>query len=94
MAMFEHVGWKTEKYRYYDETSRGLDFEGFVADVKAAPRGSVFVVHSVGHNPTGCDPTTEQWMDLAKLFKDMDHFAFIDSAYLGFVSGNMVKDRR
>ena len=38
----------------------GLDINGMLKDLSAAPVGSVFVLHTVAHNPTGVDPTHEQ----------------------------------
>ena len=45
------------KYRYYDAKRNGLDFEGYLADLEAAPEGSVIILHACAHNPTGVDPT-------------------------------------
>lgn len=33
------------------------------------------------HNPTGVDPTPEQWQQISKLMMDRSHFAFFDMAY-------------
>jgi aspartate/tyrosine/aromatic aminotransferase len=33
-----------------------------LADIKAAPKGSVFMLHGCAHNPTGVDPTIDQWV--------------------------------
>ena len=49
-----------ETYRYWDHKTRGLDFTGMMADLKAVPEGSVILLHAVAHNPTGVDPTKEQ----------------------------------
>ncbi len=46
-----------------------------------APNGSVFLLHACAHNPTGVDPTPEQWKTLSKLFLEKNHFAFFDNAY-------------
>ena len=48
---------------------------------------SVIVLQSSSQNPTGCDPTTAQWHQLAQTFKARSHFAYFDAAYLGFVPG-------
>ncbi|KAK8845535.1 hypothetical protein IAR55_006250 [Kwoniella newhampshirensis] len=92
--VFIHAGWKTQSYRYYNPVSRSLDFDSLTQDVRSAPAKSIFVLHAVGHNPTGCDPSSEQWQALAQLFEENDHFAFFDCAYQGFVSGSFEQDRR
>jgi hypothetical protein len=33
------------------------------------------------HNPTGVDPTPEQWAQISKLMLEKNHFAFFDMAY-------------
>ena len=44
-AIFSDAGvpWKT--YRYFDPNTTGLDFAGMVADIEAAPDGSVILLH-------------------------------------------------
>lgn len=32
-------------YRYFDPKTVGLDFEGLMDDIRAAPEGSVIVLH-------------------------------------------------
>ncbi|KAJ4153337.1 hypothetical protein LMH87_009827 [Akanthomyces muscarius] len=91
-AVFTDAGLKVEQYRYYNKDTIGLDFEGMVADIKAAPKGSVFLFHACAHNPTGVDPTQEQWKQLSQITKEQGHFAFFDMAYQGFASGNIDQD--
>lgn len=52
-------------YRYYREETCLLDFEGLIADLEAAPEGSAVVLHACAHNPTGVDPSPEQWARIA-----------------------------
>ncbi|KAI1453156.1 aspartate aminotransferase [Annulohypoxylon moriforme] len=91
-AVFSDSGLKVEQYRYYDKNTIGLDFEGMLADIKAAPKGSLFLFHACAHNPTGVDPTPEQWKEISDVVKAQGHYAFFDMAYQGFASGNTDKD--
>ncbi|KAL8380815.1 hypothetical protein RB595_005214 [Gaeumannomyces hyphopodioides] len=91
-AVFNHSGLKVEKYRYYNKDTIGLDFEGLVADVKAAPKGSIFLFHACAHNPTGVDPTQEQWREIEAAVKEAGHYVFFDMAYQGFASGDVDRD--
>jgi aspartate aminotransferase len=91
-AVFKDSGLSVEKYRYYNKDTIGLDFDGMVADIKGAPKGSVFLLHACAHNPTGVDPTEEQWREISKAVKAGEHFAFFDMAYQGFASGDTDKD--
>lgn len=79
-------------YRYWDAKTRQIDFDGFVADLKNAPEGAVIILHACAHNPTGCDPTKEQWVKLADVIEEKKLFPFFDSAYQGFASGDPVHD--
>ncbi|KAH8811549.1 glutamate oxaloacetate transaminase 2 [Xylogone sp. PMI_703] len=91
-AVFKDSGLSVEKYRYYNKDTIGLDFEGMVADIKGAPKGSIFLLHACAHNPTGVDPTPEQWKEISDAVKAGEHYAFFDMAYQGFASGDADKD--
>ncbi|WZY92809.1 hypothetical protein YC2023_065138 [Brassica napus] len=81
-------------YHYYHPETKGLDFKGLMDDVKNAPEGSFFLLHACAHNPTGVDPTEEQWREISQLFKAKNHFAFFDMAYQGFASGDPARDAK
>ncbi|KAK7978794.1 aspartate aminotransferase [Apiospora saccharicola] len=91
-AVFKDAGLEVEKYRYYNKDTIGLDFEGMVSDIKNAPKGSIFLFHACAHNPTGVDPTAEQWKEISSVVKSSGHYAFFDMAYQGFASGDTNKD--
>jgi len=61
-------------------------------DIGNAPDKSVILLHACAHNPTGCDPSHEQWKEIASLIQKKQHIAFFDSAYQGFASGDAEKD--
>ncbi|RAL59643.1 hypothetical protein DID88_006502 [Monilinia fructigena] len=60
--------------------------------IQNAPDKSIILLHACAHNPTGVDPTQEQWKELAALLKQKQHFPFFDCAYQGFASGDLAKD--
>eukprot|EP00200_Dunaliella_tertiolecta_P004670 CAMPEP_0202353988 /NCGR_PEP_ID=MMETSP1126-20121109/9505_1 /ASSEMBLY_ACC=CAM_ASM_000457 /TAXON_ID=3047 /ORGANISM="Dunaliella tertiolecta, Strain CCMP1320" /LENGTH=428 /DNA_ID=CAMNT_0048946399 /DNA_START=70 /DNA_END=1356 /DNA_ORIENTATION=- len=86
----EGVEWKY--YRYFDAETVGLDFQGMMADLEAAPEGSIVLLHGCAHNPTGIDPTPEQWTQIAQLCQRKGHLPFFDVAYQGFASGSLDQD--
>lgn len=91
--MFLNAGFKeAREYRYWHEEKRALDIEGLLEDLRNAPEGAVVILHACAHNPTGCDPTQEQWGEIAKVVKERKLFPFFDSAYQGFASGDLDKD--
>ena len=106
-AIFSDAGvpWKT--YRYFDPNTTGLDFARMMADIEAAPDGSVILLHGVtltlpsflqsvsvgcAHSPTGIDPTKDQWNEIAELCIKKNHFPFFDVAYQGFATGSLDED--
>ncbi|KAK5017547.1 aspartate transaminase aat1 [Cryomyces antarcticus] len=91
-AVFKDSGVKVEKYRYYNKDTIGLDFDGMVEDIKAMPKGSMVLLHVCAHNPTGVDPTEDQWRAICSAMKEGGHFPFFDMAYQGFASGDTDKD--
>uniref|UniRef100_A0A8C1UDI1 Aspartate aminotransferase n=1 Tax=Cyprinus carpio TaxID=7962 RepID=A0A8C1UDI1_CYPCA len=92
-AVFSNAGFEDIRpYKYWDAGKRGLDLEGFLGDLESAPDHSIFVLHACAHNPTGTDPTQDQWKKIADVMKRKSLFAFFDSAYQGFASGNLDKD--
>ena len=91
-AVFTDSGLEVHNYRYYNKDTIGLDLEGMLADIKAAPEGSIVLLHACAHNPTGIDPSEEQWKEISKVVKEKKHYPFFDMAYQGFASGDTNKD--
>ena len=90
--VFRQCGLDPHPYRYYNPDTNGLDMEGLLEDLRHAPRGSAVLLHACAHNPTGCDPTRSQWLEIGRVMRDQGHVAFFDSAYQGFASGNAPHD--
>ncbi|MEO0587921.1 MAG: aminotransferase class I/II-fold pyridoxal phosphate-dependent enzyme, partial [Planctomycetota bacterium] len=49
--------------------------------------GDAVLLHGCCHNPTGVDPSPEQWAELAALAAERELLPVIDLAYLGFGDG-------
>jgi aspartate aminotransferase len=92
MAIFRAAGMEHERYRYYSRKTNGLDLEGMLEDIRNAPDGSVILLHACAHNPTGCDPTHDEWKQIAHVMEEKRHVCFFDSAYQGFASGDAEQD--
>ncbi|EFJ44120.1 aspartate aminotransferase [Volvox carteri f. nagariensis] len=91
-SIFAKAGFQVREYRYFDAATRGLNFAGMVADVSAAPPGSVLLLHACAHNPTGVDPSPEQWSRLLEVARSGGLVPFFDMAYQGFASGDLDAD--
>jgi len=92
-AIFANIGCSTVDYPYYDKKTIGLDFDGYKSFLaNKVEEGAVVLLHACAHNPTGVDPTREQWKEIAEIFKKRQLFAFFDCAYQGFASGDLDND--
>ncbi|PCH33598.1 hypothetical protein WOLCODRAFT_22108 [Wolfiporia cocos MD-104 SS10] len=91
-AVFRDSGLEVKQYRYFDKKTVGLDFAGMKEDIKTMPANSIVLLHACAHNPTGVDPTPEQWIELSNLIAEKQLFPFFDMAYQGFASGDTVRD--
>lgn len=86
-ALFERAGFAVETYPYYDAATHGFDFEGMLGALKNLPQQTIVVLHACCHNPTGVDPTFEQWQQIVEVIKDNNLVPFLDIAYQGFGDG-------
>lgn len=86
-AIFGGCGIKTNKYRYFDPQTQGVDFSGMLADLSHLPADSFVLLHPCCHNPTGADLSPAQWDELILVLKDKKLIPFLDMAYQGFGKG-------
>jgi len=86
-ALFEAAGFAVHNYRYYDPSSRGVDFAGMIASLKALPAQTIVVLHACCHNPTGADLTDSQWNEVVSVCATRNLVPFLDMAYQGFGHG-------
>ncbi|RJG20743.1 aspartate/tyrosine/aromatic aminotransferase [Massilia cavernae] len=86
-ALFESAGFVVSNYAYYDAVTRGVNFPGMMASLRAMPRGSIVVLHACCHNPTGADLSDEQWTDVIAAVTAGGLIPFLDMAYQGFGAG-------
>ena len=86
-ALFESTGFAVSSYPYYDPATHGLDFEGMRSALQAMPAGSIVVLHSCCHNPTGVDLSQSQWQQALEVVKARGLVPFLDLAYQGFGDG-------
>ncbi len=86
-ALFESAGFVVENYSYYDPATRGVNFDGMKASMKAMAPGSIVLLHACCHNPTGADLTDAQWNEVVALCQSGGLVPFLDMAYQGFADG-------
>jgi len=85
--IFEAAGVPVKVYPYFDAASNGLAFERTLAALGQVAAGDFVLLHGCCHNPTGIDPTVEQWRQIAATLAARGATALIDFAYQGFGRG-------
>lgn len=87
-AIFQAAGIEPLTYKYLNAAKTGLDFQGMLENLDQQGRvGDLVCLHACCHNPTGIDPTREQWESIAELLAKKRMLPFIDFAYQGFGDG-------
>ena len=70
MDIYKKAGFtKLVPYTYWDGASKKANTDQFVADLQNAPEKSVILFHACAHNPTGSDPSVDDWKRLAEVCK-------------------------
>jgi aromatic-amino-acid transaminase len=85
--VFKTAGLDVASYDYYNAETNDMDFDAMINSLQSVGAGDLVLFHGCCHNPTGIDPTQEQWEILAKLIADLGAIPFFDFAYQGFAKG-------
>jgi aspartate/tyrosine/aromatic aminotransferase len=85
--IFAAAGVPTKTFPYFDAKKNCLAFDEAIAAIEKIPSGDVFLLHGCCHNPTGIDPTPEQWRKLADVVYSRGVLPLLDFAYQGFADG-------
>ena len=86
-AIFEGAGFKVNTYPYFDQGTRGLDFDGMLGALQGLSANSIVLLHPCCHNPTGVDLSQAQWQQVIEVVKARNLIPFLDIAYQGFGEG-------
>lgn len=70
----------------YNHVDGVLDIAAIAAALENANAGDIVLMHGCCHNPTGVDPSAEQWSELFDLLKRKQLLPFFDIAYHGFAN--------
>jgi aspartate aminotransferase len=90
--LFSSLGFECRTFQYYDASTKSLDITSYLSTLRSAEPGSVIILHACAHNPTGLDPSIEQWKEIGSIVKERKLLPLFDAAYLGFNSGDYDKD--
>jgi aromatic-amino-acid transaminase len=87
LSILKYLGMEVVNYRYFDDETRGIDFDGMIADLKTAQAGDVILLHGCCHNPTGANLNATEWDAVIKVLQDTGATPMVDIAYQGFGDG-------
>jgi len=92
-AIFAKAGLTPKVYPYWNAETKGINIDGMLECLRTqAAEGSMVLLHACAHNPTGVDPTREQWAEIAKIMKERKLIPLMDSAYQGYAFGDLDYD--
>ncbi|PIE11028.1 MAG: aromatic amino acid aminotransferase [Rhodobacterales bacterium] len=86
-SIIDHMGVTRKSYRYFDNATCAVDEAGMLEDLAKVEAGDVVLLHGCCHNPTGANPTADQWDKIVAVLQDRGAVPFIDIAYQGFGDG-------
>jgi aspartate/tyrosine/aromatic aminotransferase len=86
-AILESAGLKVEWYSYFAPSTNDLDFLSMMQDLERTEKGDVVLLHGGCHNPSGVDPSPDQWHSIADLVQRRQLLPLVDFAYQGFGAG-------
>jgi aromatic-amino-acid transaminase len=84
-GVFERVGCSLTEVRSYAQ--RAYDVCSVIKALQKAPTSSAVLLHAACFNPTGCDPTYEEWEQIGRIIRERSLLPFFDCAYQGFGEG-------
>ncbi|MDG2381795.1 MAG: aspartate/tyrosine/aromatic aminotransferase [Pirellulaceae bacterium] len=85
--IFAAAGLEQDSYPYLDPATNGLNLEGMLACIDQMSAGDVILLHGCCHNPSGIDPTADQWKEIASRVQSRGLLPLVDFAYQGFSEG-------
>ena len=86
-SIFQAAGLTVKTYPYFDAQTNGLKFDAMIAALATIGQGDIVLLHGCCHNPTGVDPTNDQWKTIAKTIGERGGLPLVDFAYQGFAKG-------
>ena len=78
------AGVTLEAYPYYDTDKHAIRIDAMIDALGKADAGDVVLLHACCHNPSGMDPSEEEWEAIADVVVKRELVPFIDMAYQGF----------
>jgi len=87
ISILKYLGIETVMYRYFDDDTRAVNFDGMLEDLKQVRAGDVVLLHGCCHNPTGANLNLVEWQAVIDVLNAQGALPMIDIAYQGFGDG-------
>ncbi len=87
LSILKHMAIEHVPYRYFDNDTGDVDFDGMMQDLDGVQAGDVILLHGCCHNPTGANLTMQQWGEVTDFANAKGAIPMIDIAYQGFGDG-------
>ena len=87
LSILKHLGIEMVPYRYFDSSTRSVNYSDMLEDLATAKRGDVVLLHGCCHNPTGANMNMSQWQGVIDVLLKTGATPMIDIAYQGFGDG-------
>jgi len=78
------AGLELKAIPYYDTKRHVIQIDPMLDALRAVPKGDVVLLHGCCHNPSGLDPTEEEWAAIINVIVERELLPFVDIAYQGF----------
>ncbi len=81
------AGLELKPYPYYDTEQHVIRVDAMLDALRAIPKGHTVLFHACCHNPSGLDPSEDNWRAMTDIVVERELLPFIDMAYQGFARG-------
>jgi aspartate/tyrosine/aromatic aminotransferase len=81
------AGLELKPYPYYDTEQHVIRVDAMLDALRAIPKGDTVLFHACCHNPSGLDPSEDNWRAMTDIVVERELLPFIDMAYQGFARG-------
>ena len=81
------AGIELKPYPYYDTGQHDIRVDAMLEALRSIPKGETVLFHACCHNPSGLDPSDENWRAITDIIVERELLPFIDMAYQGFSRG-------
>ncbi len=78
------AGLELATHPYYDAEKHVIKVDEMLDTLSKVDKGDIVLLHACCHNPSGVDPSEEEWRAIADVIVERDLVPFVDMAYQGF----------